>query len=108
MSLSRGIPEPYPPEWVELLAHGTPTSDTRFPAGHFHTAEELQAEVEAAGLEVVDVVGVEGPAGLLFEVLEKVEPALQDAALAVARAGSAIPGIRDQSAHLMAIARVQP
>ncbi|MDR2996742.1 MAG: class I SAM-dependent methyltransferase, partial [Microbacterium sp.] len=107
VSLARDIPSPIPGEWAALIAHGTPGSGLRFPAGHFHTAEELQGEVEAAGLEVLEVVGVEGPAGLFLEMTPDLDQDVQDAALLLARAASAEPGIRDQSAHLLAIGRVR-
>lgn len=105
-SLGRPVPSPMPGEWAALIAEGTPGSGLRFPAGHFHTSEELESEVADAGLEVLEVVGVEGPAGLFLEVAGAVPDEVRDAALVVARAASAVPGIRDQSAHLIAVARV--
>ncbi|MFE6733622.1 class I SAM-dependent methyltransferase [Microbacterium sp. NPDC057650] len=105
-SLGRRVPSPIPGEWGALIADGTPGSGLRFPAGHFHTAEELHEEVAAAGLDVLEVVGVEGPAGLFLEVVRELDQEVQDAAMTIARAASAEPGIRDQSAHLLAIARV--
>ncbi|MFC7790368.1 class I SAM-dependent methyltransferase [Microbacterium sp. MAHUQ-60] len=105
-TLGRPVPEPYPEEWVELAAEGTPASGMRFPAGHFHTAEELEAEVAAAGLTVVDVVGVEGPAGGLLESMESAGEELVEATLLIARAAASLRGIRDMSAHLIAVARV--
>lgn len=105
-TLGRPVPEPYPGEWVTLAADGVPVSGMRFPAGHFHGAEELEAEVTAAGLVVLDVVGVEGPAGGLLESLESAGEELIDAALLIARTAASLPGIRDMSAHLIAISRV--
>lgn len=105
-SLGRPMPKPMPGEWAALIADGTPGSHLRFPAGHFHTAEELHAEVADAGLEVLDVLGVEGPAGLFLESAGEVIAEVREAALTVARAASALPGIRDQSVHLIAVARV--
>ncbi|UJP11057.1 hypothetical protein L2X99_05565 [Microbacterium sp. KUDC0406] len=49
---------------------------------------------------------MEGPAGLFLEVVRDPDQDVQDAAMLIARAASAEPGIRDQSAHLLAIARV--
>ncbi|MDT0157149.1 class I SAM-dependent methyltransferase [Microbacterium sp. ARD32] len=106
-SLGRPVPSPIPGEWAALIADGRPGPGLRFPAGHFHTAEELQAELEEADLEVVDVLGVEGPAGLFLEQAGDVGEQVAGAALIVARAASALPAIRDQSAHLIAIARVR-
>lgn len=89
-----------------IWEQGVPLPGDRFPAGHFHTAEELAEEVADAGLEVLDVHGVEGPAGLALEGIPVDRTDLTDAALALARATSAEPGIRDFSAHLLAVARV--
>ncbi|GAA2054946.1 class I SAM-dependent methyltransferase [Leifsonia soli] len=106
MSLGAPTPEPLPSTWVDLLASGRPAPGLRFPAGHFHTAEELHAEVESAGLAVIEVVGIEGPAGLYLEELTEARAAEREAALLIARAASAMPGIRDLSPHLLAIAQV--
>ncbi|GAA2851038.1 hypothetical protein MIAR_09960 [Microbacterium arabinogalactanolyticum] len=105
-SLGRPVPTPIPGEWAALIADGTPGSQLRFPAGYFHTAEELEDEVADAGLDVLEVVGVEGPAGLFLEQAGEVSAEVRDAALAIARAASALPAIRDQSAHLIAVAHV--
>ncbi|MFD5225442.1 class I SAM-dependent methyltransferase [Microbacterium sp. NPDC058342] len=105
-SLGRPVPSPMPGEWAALIADGTPGSGLRFPAGHFHTAEELQAEVEDAGLLVHGVFGVEGPAGLYLEQAGAVSDEIRHAALMLARAASSMEGIRDQSAHLLAVAHV--
>lgn len=104
-TLGRPVPDPYPADWVSLAAEGVPSRGMRFPAGHFHTAEELEDEVRSAGLEVEVVVGVEGPAGGMLESLESAGEDLIDAALTIARAAEAIPAIRDMSAHLLAVAR---
>lgn len=104
LSLTRATPSRMPEDWTALLTEGTPSSALRFPAGHYHTAEELSEEAEAAGFIVRDVVGIEGPAGLLLEVVDHVDDAVQQAALTIARAASEVPGIRDQSAHLLVIA----
>ncbi|WP_336645479.1 class I SAM-dependent methyltransferase [Microbacterium sp. USHLN186] len=105
-TLGRPVPEPYPAEWTALTAHGTPPAGLRFPAGHFHTAEELGEEVSAAGLRLLEVVGVEGPAGGLLESVAGASAELIDASLTVARAAASVPGIRDMSAHLIAVAQV--
>lgn len=106
MSLEVDTPEPYPDSWIDLLTDGSPRPDQRFPAGHYHSAEELHAEIEAvAGLEVLEVHGVEGPAGLFLEVAEEVSEQVITAALTLARAASSTPGVRDLSNHLLAVAR---
>jgi len=105
-SLGAPVPEPYPAEWIELLAMGTPPRGLRFPAAHFHTAEELQAEVEQSGLTEVEVLGIEGPAGVFLEGLPASAASLSAAALDLARAAGPARGIRDFSAHLLAVGRV--
>lgn len=105
-TLGRQVPVPYPADWVALAAHGTPAPGMRFPAGHFHTAEELGEEVSAVGMHVLDVVGVEGPAGALLESLARADADLVEASMKVARAAASVPGVRDMSAHLIAVARV--
>ncbi len=104
--LARPVPSSLPGEWERLIVDGEPASGMRFPAGHFHTAEELEAELGAAGLADVAVVGVEGPAGLLLEATADADAQLRTAALTLARAAAAEPGIRDFSAHLLATGRV--
>lgn len=108
VSLGRSVPSPIPGEWVALIEDGRPGSGLRFPAGHFHTAEELQSELESAGMTVIRVAGVEGPAGTLLEGEVDTEDDVRDAALMLARAASDVPGIRDQSAHLIAVGLVGP
>ncbi|MGW8484161.1 class I SAM-dependent methyltransferase [Microbacterium sp. NPDC055903] len=87
--------------WLDLLRHGTPAPVGRFPGGHFHSAEELQRELEDAGLHDVTVVGIEGPAGLAFETRERTSEADIAAALRLARLFAADPGIREFSNHLL-------
>ncbi|QMU98143.1 class I SAM-dependent methyltransferase [Microbacterium esteraromaticum] len=105
-TLGRPVPEPFPEEWVALAARGEPAEGMRFPAGHFHSAEELDEEVGSSGLEVDAVLGVEGPCGTVLESLDTAGEELVEAALVMARASASIPAIRDLSAHLIAVARV--
>lgn len=104
LSLARATSPRMPEDWAALITDGIPSPSLRFPAGHYHSAEELHDEAETAGLVVRDVVGLEGPAGLLLEVVDDIDEEVRNAALTIARAASAVPGIRDQSAHLMVIA----
>ncbi|GAB2531184.1 hypothetical protein GCM10027267_32530 [Paramicrobacterium agarici] len=94
------------PELAQLFEAGTPIPGGRFPAGRFHTADELAAEVVAVGLELIDVHGIEGPGGSLAEQFPAGDESVTDAARALARAGSTLPAIRDLSTHLLAVARV--
>lgn len=107
VSLAAEVPHPYPDSWIQLLESGTPTPDGRFPAGHFHTAEEFEDELRTAGLTDVELHAIEGPAGLALEQLPSSDDELLQAALTVVRQTGHLPGIRDMSNHLMAIGRVQ-
>lgn len=106
LSLGEDIPVPYPSEWVQLLERGVPGSHGRFPAGHFHTAEELAREMSDVGLLEVEVHAIAGVAGLALEQIAGVDPDLVEAALAIVWSTGATPGIRDMSNHIMGIARV--
>ncbi|MEO5853813.1 MAG: class I SAM-dependent methyltransferase [Nocardioides sp.] len=106
VTLATALPHPYPQEWVDLLEHGTPTPGGRFPAGHFHTAEELEAELVAAGLGNVEVCAIEGVAGLALEQVPDDDPELLGAALTPVRRTGHLPGLRDLSNHLLAVGRV--
>jgi SAM-dependent methyltransferase len=106
VTLARDVPHPYPSEWLALLEHGTPDPAGRFPGAHFHTGEELEAELADAGLDDVRVVGIEGPGGLALEELTDPPAELYAAALTLARAVGDVPGVRDLSNHLLGIGRV--
>ncbi|TWP38603.1 hypothetical protein [Leekyejoonella antrihumi] len=66
-------------------------------AGHFHTPEELEDEITAAGFAEVSVVGLERPAELALEVTG--DPTDDDyaAAMRLARAFESSPTTRDLS-----------
>lgn len=106
ISLAQDVPVPYPREWVQLLESGIPGSYGRFPAGHFHTGEELAQELMDAGLLDVEVHAIEGSAGMALEQISGTDPYLVEAALAIVRRTGSCPGIRDMTNHLMGIARV--
>lgn len=106
VTLGEDVPHPYPQAWTDLLEHGTPPTGGRFPGGHFHTAEELGAELVEAGLGEVELHAVEGVAGIALEQLPGTDRELLDAALAIVRRTGHLPGIRDISNHLMAIGTV--
>ena len=76
--------------------------DGWFTTAYFHRHEELRAEVVDAGLEVVELVGLEGP-GWLFP-----GAALDfDVQLWAARALESEPSLIGISSHLLAVARVR-
>jgi SAM-dependent methyltransferase len=105
VSLGRTPPQPYPQAWIDVLESGTPVPGSRFPAGHFHTAEELQAEFTTAGLTAIELHAIEGPAGFALEQFPTDDDLLQAALTLVRRTGH-LKGIRDMTNHLLAIARV--
>ena len=91
--------------WLNLLQDGTPVPQARFPGGHFHTAQELHDEMTAAGLHVVTVIGLEGPAGFALETVEHVSEADFRAATRLAHTFESSPDMRDLSNHLLATGR---
>ena len=75
-------------------------------SGYCHRPDELRDEVESGGLELVDLVGVEGIAFALADLEERLaEPALRDVVLDAARALERIPELLGLSPHLLATAR---
>lgn len=58
-------------------------------------------------MTAIRVAGVEGPGGLFLEGEAHAGDDVRGAALTLARAASDVPGIRDQSAHLVAVGLVQ-
>ncbi|MER7608751.1 class I SAM-dependent methyltransferase [Nocardioides sp. NPDC127503] len=94
-----------PRGWEDLIGRGVAPAGGRFPGGHFHTGAELAAELSESGLLQVEVVGVEGPAGLALEQLTEIDPEVYSAALTVARAVAGQRGVHDLSNHLLAAGR---
>ncbi len=93
-------------QWTLLLKDGAAPDWGRFPGAHFHTSQELEDELAQAGLVDVSVCAVEGPDGFALEQVPEVHEAVHEAALRVVRAVGHLPGVRDLSNHMMAIARV--
>jgi ubiquinone/menaquinone biosynthesis C-methylase UbiE len=77
-----------------------------FTTAFFHHPDELRAEVEHAGLEVVELVGVEGLAGWLPQLSQRWHNT-EDRELIVwaARVVEAEPSLLGLSGHLLAVAR---
>ncbi len=87
--------------------HRNPTGRPEwFTTAYFHHPDELRREAEVAGLEVVEIVGVEGLAGWLPH-LEALFDSDQhrDAILSAARAVETEPTLLGLSAHLILVAR---
>lgn len=77
-----------------------------FTTAYFHHPEELRAEVADAGLEVVELVGVEGLAGFLPQLDRRWENAPdRELILWSARVAEAEPSLLGLSAHLLVVAR---
>ena len=89
-----------------VIASGKYDGHVGFVPAHFHTADELRAEVQAAGLTDVTVYGVEGPAWPALDAVGL--PAFDDrveAAMRCARLVERDPLIINSSAHILALAQ---
>jgi SAM-dependent methyltransferase len=81
-----------------------------FTLAYFHRADELVAEVAAAGLVDVNVFGIEGPAWSLVKAVEQ-QPgegptdALFASAITAARIAEPYPELLAASSHLLAVGR---
>jgi SAM-dependent methyltransferase len=86
--------------------HRNPTGRPEwFTTAYFHRPEELGAEVAEAGLAPPALLAVEGPAGLLADVEERLaDPARREQVLAAVRRVEAEPSLLGASAHLLAVA----
>ncbi|MFC4014434.1 class I SAM-dependent methyltransferase [Nonomuraea purpurea] len=88
-----------------VIATGHYDGHVGFMPTHFHTAAELGAEVQAAGLRDVQVYGIEGPSWPALDVAGQGEfDRLVDAALQCARIAEQDPLMINASAHFLAIA----
>ena len=80
-----------------------------FTTAYFHHPAELSDEASEAGLDCVEVVGVEGVAGWLPDLFDQWDDAThRDAILFVARATEAEPSLIGASAHLLVVAKRPP
>jgi ubiquinone/menaquinone biosynthesis C-methylase UbiE len=87
--------------------HRNPTDTPHwFTTAFFHHPEELRQEAETAGLEVVEVLGVEGLAGWLPNLDQRwASTEGREAILFSARAVESAPALSGLSAHLIAVTR---
>jgi hypothetical protein len=75
-------------------------------SGYTHRPDELRGEIRAAGLEMVDLVGVEGISFALGDLEERLaDPAARAVVFDAARALERIPELLGLSPHLLATAR---
>ncbi|MFL5464527.1 MAG: class I SAM-dependent methyltransferase [Gemmatimonadaceae bacterium] len=77
-----------------------------FTTAYFHWPEDLRREVSDAGFEVVALYGVEGPAWILPDFVERWnDPERRAIILQVARALESEPSVVGCSAHLIVVGR---
>jgi len=84
---------------IRPLFHGSFT-------GYGHRPRQLAAEVRAAGLEIIDLVAVEGPAALLNDLTERLrDPVDAEVVVDASRALERVPEVLGVGPHLLATAR---
>ncbi len=72
-------------------------------SGFCHRPRQLRSEMQDAGLAVADLVGVEGPAFLLGDLVERLDdPVAREMVLATARAAERVPELLGTGSHLLA------
>jgi SAM-dependent methyltransferase len=77
-----------------------------FTTAHFHHPDELPGEAMAAGLDVVEVVGVEGVAGWFGGILDRWDDAAhREALLFAARSIESEPSLLGASTHLLMVTK---
>ena len=86
--------------------HRNPTDKDYFTTAFFHRPEELAGEVTDAGFDLVDLLGVEGPAWLLPDLERRwADEAERERLIETARAVEREPTLLGIHAHLLAVAR---
>jgi ubiquinone/menaquinone biosynthesis C-methylase UbiE len=102
------------PEFREIVEQDLRDGQHRNPTGrpdwfttaYFHHPDELRDEVLTAGLELVELVGIEGPGWLVPNMAERWrDETWREAVLFAARAVEAEPSMLGAAGHLMAVAR---
>ena len=88
--------------------HRNPTGASDwFTTAYFHHPDELQTEARASGVEVLELVGVEGLAAWLPQLSERWRtPEGREAILFAARCVESDPSLLGLSAHLIVVTRV--
>jgi ubiquinone/menaquinone biosynthesis C-methylase UbiE len=86
--------------------HRNPTAKDYFTTAFFHRPEELTREVSEAGFDLVELVGVEGPAWLLPDLEQRwADGEERERLLQAARAVEREPTLLGIHPHLLAVAR---
>jgi ubiquinone/menaquinone biosynthesis C-methylase UbiE len=102
------------PEFQAIIERDLEDGQHRNPTGRqgwfttafFHHPDELETEVRSAGLELVELVGVEGPGGMVRDIEERWrDDGWREFILFAARAVESEPSLLGASFHLLAIAR---
>jgi SAM-dependent methyltransferase len=99
------------PDFADIVArdlrdgqHRNPTAKEYFTTAFFHRPEELEGEMREAGFELIDLLGVEGPAWLLPDLEERwADPVERERLLQAARAVEREPTLLGLPPHLLAI-----
>src|SRR6201994_1455853 len=95
-------------EPLERTGRITPLYPGSF-VGYTHRPEELRAEVQAGGLQLVSLVSVEGPAFLLGALPERLaDPGARRIVLDTIRALEQVPELLGAGTHLLATAHAEP
>jgi hypothetical protein len=90
---------------TDSIANPTDTPQW-FTTAYFHHPDELRDEAESSGMELVEILGVEGLAGRLPQLGERwASPEGRDAILFSARAVESDPSLSGLSAHMLAVTR---
>ena len=99
------------PGFIDVLdglhsdGYGPPMFDGDF-TGYFHRPDEIRDEIAESGLELVDLVGLEGVSFALDDIEERwANPPTREAILDVARRVERVPELMGLSPHLLATAR---
>ena len=86
--------------------HRNPTDKDYFTTAFFHRPEELTSEVSEAGFDLVELLGVEGPAWLLPDLERRwADEGERERLLQTARAVEREPTLLGIHPHLLAVAR---
>jgi SAM-dependent methyltransferase len=100
------------PGFAEVVEHGLvtgrhdPPPDRWFTLAYLHRSEELAAELAAAGLTDVEVIGLEGPGGLLQDLDDRhADPATWTRLLRTLEQLESEPSLLGVSSHLMGVGR---
>ncbi len=90
---------------LERTGYAPPLHPGSF-TGYYHRPGQLAAEVRAAGLELIEVVGVEGPASLLNDLEARLaDERDREVVLETARRLERVPELLGDGPHLLAVAR---